>query len=180
MDARSSTAFWGYKTFFAKRVRYEEKFKTLEKERPNALEMATQAHAKGKEEACFEVNIKYFSILFIFMITSPGRYVDVDFLNRHGFNYDEATTVLNVGEYQCRVFLTEPTENHESRETHQLLLVAGVKKRSVDWFFRKIPDISQKDGLGIKEEEFLQHLKATISQEHQINPKNLREILERS
>ena len=105
------------------------------------------------------------------MITSPTKYVSMDLLVECRFNYDEPSIITKVQDYSCRVLISEP------RNRYQLMIVTATKQESINWYFRRIPDISQEDGVGIEEENLQKFLKEMINPTYEINPKNLTSIL---
>lgn len=106
----------------------------------------------------------------MYMSTTPIKYVHIELLIKAGFNWDSPSLIEKRGGLTYTVYLSEP------REGRQILLVCSDKR---EWYFRQIEDISEEEGMGLKEEEFNKIFEETINEKWKINPRSLKGRLER-
>ena len=104
------------------------------------------------------------------MAKTPANYVDIELLIEAGFNWAEPTILEKRGGLDYTVYLSEP------REGKQVLIIYNENKGS--WYFRQIEDITEEDGVGLREDEFKRIFEETINNKWEINPRELKGRLE--
>jgi hypothetical protein len=103
------------------------------------------------------------------MTNSLGEYVDAELLIQVGFNWAEPSLMMRIGEKSYTIYLSGP------REGKQTLIASSD---TGEWYLRVVDDMSEEDGVGLREEEFEGVFNETITKRWKISQSQLTKKLE--